>query len=226
MRARWSLLAAFLATLALSACNLFDETRTYRYRMTVEVDTPGGLKTGSSVIEVDARLETNPASPATKRINIRTRGEAVAVDLPNGRALFALMDKADGIAGAAFDPPRYRYDVENGYLKRIDDLKDMEGVAVVPRRAYPMLVTFADLDDPTSVARVDPDDLATSFGAGVRLKRITVQMTNDRVTTGIEERLSWLGTYPEPSLDPTHGPRDYSLPATLHHGAFRTGVTQ
>lgn len=59
--------------------------------------------------------------------------------------------------------------------------------------AYPMLVTFTDLSDPTSVAEVDPDDLAATFGKGVRLKRITVQITDDPVTTGIEERLGWLG---------------------------------
>ena len=60
------------------------------------------------------------------------------------------------------------------------------------RSAYPMLVTFGDLADPTSVAEVDPDDLAATFGEGVKLKRITVELTDDPVTTGIEERLGWL----------------------------------
>jgi hypothetical protein len=55
-----------------------------------------------------------------------------------------------------------------------------------------MLVTFGDLADPTSVARVDPDDLASTFGEGVRLRRITVELTDDLVTTGIEKRLGWL----------------------------------
>ena len=60
------------------------------------------------------------------------------------------------------------------------------------RSAYPMLVTFGDLDDPTSVERVDPDDLAATFGEGVSLKRITVQVTDDPVTSGIGQRLGWL----------------------------------
>ena len=60
------------------------------------------------------------------------------------------------------------------------------------RSAYPMLVTFGDLDDPTSVERVDPDELAATFGEGVRLKRITVQVTDDPVTSGIGQRLGWL----------------------------------
>jgi hypothetical protein len=52
-----------------------------------------------------------------------------------------------------------------------------------------MLVTFKDIADPTSVVLVDPDDLAASFGAGYRLKAITVQVTDKPVTVGIEKRL-------------------------------------
>ena len=86
---------------------------------------------------------------------------------------------------------------------------------------YPKLVYFRDIADPTSVEEVDPDNLAASFGPSVRLKRITVLVTNDDVTTGIEKRLGWLSEYPEPSLDPKHGPTDYSVAATTHHGDFR-----
>jgi hypothetical protein len=56
-----------------------------------------------------------------------------------------------------------------------------------------MLVTFADIADPTSVARVDPNDLATSFGEGVRLKAVTLEITRVEVTEGVVEGvLPWL----------------------------------
>ncbi|MDJ0979954.1 MAG: hypothetical protein QNI87_15620, partial [Erythrobacter sp.] len=74
--------------------------------------------------------------------------------------------------------------------------------------------------------RVDPDDLSASFGEGVELQRITVELTDEPVTTGIEERLGWLGEYPEPSLRPGHDLKDYSLPATLRHGDFLRRVKQ
>jgi hypothetical protein len=89
---------------------------------------------------------------------------------------------------------------------------------------YPQLVHFRDVRDPKSVAAVDPAHLDAAFGPGVRLKRITVQVTGDPVTRGIEGRLGWLGAYPEPSLNPNHGPTDYTISATLHHGDFRQGV--
>ena len=47
-----------------------------------------------------------------------------------------------------------------------------------------MFVRFADIADPKSVERIDPQ------AAGVR--RITVETTRDPVTTGIVKRLGWL----------------------------------
>ena len=63
------------------------------------------------------------------------------------------------------------------------------------RSAYPTLVTFANLADPASVKRVDPDKLAATFGEGFNLKCIAVQMTDDPLTTGIERRFSWMNSY-------------------------------
>ncbi|HAW37080.1 MAG TPA: hypothetical protein DCX71_13555, partial [Erythrobacter sp.] len=42
--------------LTVAGCSLTDQTPVYRYRLTVEVDTPDGVKTGSSVIEVDTEV--------------------------------------------------------------------------------------------------------------------------------------------------------------------------
>jgi hypothetical protein len=55
-----------------------------------------------------------------------------------------------------------------------------------------MLVTFEDLTDPSSVLAVNPDDLSATFGDGISLKRITVELTDDPVTHGIVQRLKWL----------------------------------
>jgi hypothetical protein len=55
-----------------------------------------------------------------------------------------------------------------------------------------MLVTFRDLADPTSVQAANPADFASMFGPGYALRRITVQVTDEDVTTGIEQRLAWL----------------------------------
>ena len=114
-----------------------------------------------------------------------------------------------------------------------DNVLLIKGKVRVPRKwrlhsswdevsAYPMLVTFGDLSDPTSVANVDPEHLAATFGEGVRLKRITVELTDDAVTTAIEERLGWLSEYPEPRLDPNYRrSTNPNLSQSLWHGDFR-----
>ena len=57
----------------------------------------------------------------------------------------------------------------------------------------PMLVTFADINDPASVKKVNPNDLAASFGAGYSLKSITLEITDEKVTKGVVEGvLGWL----------------------------------
>jgi hypothetical protein len=208
--------ALVLACLTLTACAFFDDpTPDYRYRLTVEVETPEGLKTGSSVIEVEQWFGPAGGSlrpTATKR---RARGEAVAVDLPGGQTLFALLRSESDIEWAQTVVARLAPELPEGERRgRLDNVLYLDGKVEVPRTypayawfpersAYPMMVTFADINHPTSVMRVDPDDLAASFGEGVKLKRITVELTDDRVTTGIEKRLPWKDAYLDNWFDGT-----------------------
>jgi hypothetical protein len=70
-----------------------------------------------------------------------------------------------------------------------------------------MLVRFRDLHDPASVERVDPSDLAASFGAGVKLERMSIEITDAPVTKGIEAVLPWLaGRESQRLFPPPPGP--------------------
>jgi hypothetical protein len=209
--------------LAISACASDDTAPDYRYRLTVEVETPEGLKTGSSVIEVKQRLVRAGSSPANMAVERRVRGEAVAVDLPGGRTLFALLRSDNNVDWASYVMQTLAPHSESEtFAQQLDNMLLLEGEIVLPRTfppvghleersAYPMLVTFGDLDDPTSVERVDPDDLAATFGDGVSLKRITVQVTDDPVTSGIERRLGWLGNIREMNLSNEDFPEDFPV---------------
>jgi hypothetical protein len=205
---RRTVLSALLASLAASllpGCAFAeDKAPDYRYRLTVEVETPEGVKTGSSVIEVEQLLSRSTAAPAKVGVQRKVRGEAVAVDLPNGKTLFALLRSENNVDWASYVYV-YLATHEKGkpFIDQLDNVLEVTGERTLPRMwppvgfleersAYPMLVTFGDLADPTSVAEVDPDDLAANFGEGVRLKRITVELTDDPVTVGISEQLRWL----------------------------------
>ncbi|MDG6078622.1 hypothetical protein E3U23_05375 [Erythrobacter litoralis] len=214
----WRIVGAVLAVAILAGCGFLglDPTPDYRYRLTVEVDTPQGLRSGSSVIEVETDVASATTIPSPGSVSHRVRGEAVAVDLPDGRTLFALLrsgtdaDWASRVMSMlAPDPPD---DVEDRFQARFDNLLALEGKLTLPRMwppvghleersAYPMLVTFGDIAVPTSVTEVDPDDLAATFGEDYALRRITVELTDAPVTTGIEKRLGWLPNYFDKMLD-------------------------
>ncbi len=196
----------------------------YRYRLTVEVDTPDGLRSGSSVIEVRRNMGRSAGAAFAEIVMTRVRGEAVVVELPNGQSLFALLRSKDSVDWASYVMPRLAPKIEGEKgRERLDNVLLIEGKVELPEQwpsrfrvdrlsGYPRLVTFANLDDPTTVARVDPKALDASFGEGVSLRRITVELTDDPVSAQIDEILPW--------LEGTQGPlvylpvREYPEPGT------------
>jgi hypothetical protein len=218
-----TLMAGLVVMLSGCGSTLHD----YRYRLTVEVETPEGLKTGSSVVEVSTTIAGKNSIPTPGYVSRRARGEAVTVDLGKRGVLFGLLrsdENSDWAAGVMFgfapDVPIPRdadgkYDSAAHFRDRFMAMLENRKLIVLPERfksseglARPMLVRFRDINDPTTVERVDPDNLTASFGEGTKLRRVTVQLTDDPVTTGIEKRLGWLKDQ-RGSLIPI--PRDKSI---------------
>lgn len=225
------------AVLALSGCDALERPATEaRYRMVLAVETPEGVKNGSSVIELRAVSNPDWMRKSSGRTGATSfKGEAVAVDLPNGQTLFALLrGEADGTT--PYTLLRYAQKIDMATVDNPQELLErMAGNReefVLPRRrdagcvpsqrcndsAYPMLVTFKDIADPTSVVRVDPDDLAPSFGAGYRLKAITVQVTDEPVTVGIDRKLPSYG--PETGFDEWFKGLPYGDPKAISKSDF------
>ena len=188
---------AGVAAMLLSGCDVNSPTmgfiwqEPYYPKLKVEVETPEGIKTGYSVIEVKW-------DKAGRGFNVR--GEAVAVDLPKGETLFVLLG-----SGSSGDWAAYLHQIvklENSpedqalYYSRIAANRQVWPITgdhlppwVDDRTNYPYFVRFRDIKDPKTVERVDPADLAKTFGPGVKLKSFTLQMTDEPVTEGIAERL-------------------------------------
>jgi hypothetical protein len=238
MMMRRAILGAGLAgVLVLASCQA-SESSSSRYKLAVEVETPEGVRTAHSVIAVQFS-RTMKGFEALGGGGVRARGEAVALDLPNDQTLFVLLRSATNAdwAGQAHwrRYPKSPHEFETT-SKFYEAMMNDKTVYPVPREVkwtggemmdnYPYFVTFKDIGDPISVERVDPDNLAASFGAGYRLKGLTVQVTDEPVTVGIKNRLAWLSDYPEPSLKFNHGPKDFSLSAKLQHRDFSRGSTK
>jgi hypothetical protein len=196
--------ASSAGVLALAGCD--GPYASYRYRLALTVQD-GGLKTGSSVVEVAEHYTRNIDSPGL-RSNAR-RGEATLVDLGGGRLLLGLLTGGARWIGQSLpkNPPKTTWtDSPSGMLIEALGLPDSWQRQAAPDcgsllgrppfrlspEQMPNLVTFADASDPTSLAWVDPRDLAATFGPGVTLAAATIEITNDPVTQGLENRLPWL----------------------------------
>ena len=196
-------------------------TYTHRYRLTIEIDTPEGVRSGASVIEV-TRKDYGWIPITQGRYEFRVRGQGVFVDLGANRHVIALL--ATGERAESTDPMISLAIEAFGYYKWDQDAwagrKPMQGLAALQPPLVPTLVTFGDLSDPktarvvyatdarvTNDGRTGPrtwnvvsvDLLSDTFGLGVRLKRATVQIVKDPVTTGLLERLPWWGAPGRPA---------------------------
>jgi hypothetical protein len=176
-------------TFVLSGCGA---KRTMRYKMTVEVQAPDGLKSGFAVREVLYPSSTDGWFPFGESKGYPTLiGEAVAVDIASGKTLFALLTSGDAM------PDYAARDIVSLFRQLNTDEVQLwpnppKVRAPIIRNPLPMLVTFNDISDPTSIQRLEPERLVDSFGAGVQLKRIMIEKTNEETTVAIVKRLEWL----------------------------------
>jgi hypothetical protein len=168
----------------------------YRVRITVNVDTPQGLKSGSGVLQIRAtrypawmEMSSGPYGQSMSII-----GEAVFVDIgpdqqgkhQNLIALMSLGPRGDDVdfyrlPAMAFEPV---------WKKRMDALKTYPDIQVeltrlppgtrasLSGKLIPTLASFLDLNDPLSVRLVEPETLGSFFGNGVGLRDVSIELVS------------------------------------------------
>jgi hypothetical protein len=166
----------------------------YRYRLIIEVETPDGLKTGSSVIE--ARARTQSPGLSGRSVVPSVRGDAVFVDLGDGKNVVGLL--ASGRNGSRVDAPitmpMEAFKARNCRESMCSWRKmlSMSGRRDLTPGQFPTIVTLGDVNGPETARVIEPGEFESVFGAGYRFKRAWIEMTDDGVTRGIKERLPWL----------------------------------
>lgn len=208
-----------------------------RYRMTVDIDDNGVMRSGSSIWSASVRRPTLGLGSA---YDSSFKGEAVAVELNDGRYAFALLvagngsDYASAVPLVLFgDSARERHGRPRKFMPP-DHILDMQEIAarvgeVAPidcretPAICPMLVTFANPQDPKSVV-----SLAGEAG-GLKSNRIvvtgiSVEITRAPVTDRIRPILSRIGIAEDRSLDNDfHATTSPTLTQRLNYSAFRRG---
>jgi hypothetical protein len=171
----------------------------HKYRLTIEVDTPEGVKSASGVMAV------HPDRGYTRKGRSTTKGDAVLLDLGGGKNLLALLahrDKSLDLDGMNYLALRaYK---AAGRNVSFNEMNRLTGAAPVEDGLIPILISFADLGDPATARAVPPEDLERAVGKGIHLHGITAEVVpnglwpldfggalGEPVTRGVEAKLPW-----------------------------------
>jgi hypothetical protein len=194
-------------------------TCTFRYKLTAEVMTPEGLKSGSSVVEVSYQKSLGLLPDSRGKHFDSLRGEAVYVDMGNGQNLFVTLGTLDSnrpspgwLHSNPFREPS-EYELMIGSLdpiwlpvklfrlgraegkelemcRRVSKFNGAKPEPINPNN-LPTLVTFSDLHQPETAQVVDPHNLAAIFGVGHSLAA-RIEISNEPITHTIDGILPWL----------------------------------
>jgi hypothetical protein len=228
MNCTFRLAIALCAALALAGCG---RSASYRYKLTLSLDTPDGVKTSFNVVQIDYWTVSIPAQGEPHK----THGQGLYLDLGPGRKpLIALLthirranERPNDIRWLEDDPIRimarlclnvtaiYSWiDVASNFVS----CKTPFGITPAD---LPDLVTFVDVNNPNSVQLVDPNNLAATLGPGVAWRLMTLQATDEPLTTGIEKWLPWVDDHTIHMR--LAGLKDFDgLPAEIYPISFKT----
>ena len=173
----------------------------HKYRLTVEVETPDGIKSASGVMAV------TPDRGYSRKGHTATSGDALFIDLGGGKNLVTLLahlDPALDLDGTNYVALR-AYGASSGHRVSFNEMSRMRGVVPVTGALIPVLAMFADPADPSTMRTVPPDNLASVLGNGFRLRGVSTEVVpngfwpvdfgsvlGEPVTRGIEAKLLWL----------------------------------
>jgi hypothetical protein len=199
MNLKWVGPVALLAALVIG-----DQIRInrpgHKYRLTVEVETPEGVKSASGVMAV------HPDRGYSRGGHTRTKGDAVFVDLGGGKNLLALLAHIDN-KSVDLDGMNYlalRAYNAAGRKVSFNEMNRVSGAVPVKGALVPVLVTFTDPGDPGTARVVLPDEVEATLGKSFHISSILAEVVpngiwpldfggplGEPVTRGIETKLPW-----------------------------------
>ena len=190
-----------------------EKTYSWRYKMTVEIETPEGIKTGSAVREVtEIFIPTYNKDPRDPKYSVgqTMKGEAVVVDLGKRGIVFSLLkgpllgvDYGATIPFYVFSGPPGRT------VEGAEYYSQLKAKTVLDPTHYPMFITFTDMNDPKTIVSIlefkpnttyprqysiEKNEFEKYFGKDVSLKSVIIEMTNEPVLSKIGGFIPWFGS--------------------------------
>jgi hypothetical protein len=166
----------------------------YRYRLTLAVETDGEVHTGSSVIEVQwvGQPKLGQAPPFYPYVY----GQGVFVDLGSRGAVVATLITGDtsvftagGAVSAMFVAARaFGNDSSIDSLPQLPSLRGRRDLA--PDN-MPRLLWFPNVANPDSVRIIRAENIPSLFSPNARLATAYVEITRDPIVIDIDKKLPW-----------------------------------
>jgi hypothetical protein len=150
-----------------------------KYKATIQVSTPSGVFQASRNVKKYYYLSFGYING--KSIKTGFVGQAIPVDLPNGKTIFMTYENYSSFQNEIPIPWTRDFQIIKG-----------KKVFVVEKERYPIIVLFKDLDDPSSAIEVLPGNESETLGKGYAIKKIYFEETNDEPNGDIMSRLPWL----------------------------------
>jgi hypothetical protein len=161
----------------------------YKYKLTISVDTPEGMKTDWNVVELDY-FRSWAGEPH------RAYGQALVLDLGAHGTLVALLTQARRKAWGENDPSSIIFKQCGGDIREvlgaIDLVRGIEGckaIYPVDLTDLPDIALFKNAKDPATAVVVDPRHPEASLGPGVTIRSATIQLTDEPLTRGVDGHL-------------------------------------
>lgn len=183
---------------------------TYRFKLTVELNTPGGLKTASGVFEVYEFQDYGMPGWNT-HYGIR-EGEAIYVET-GAKPLILIMATGGKELEGDYFPELGQIafsDLDKNDWKTARELSRMVGAQAIVRSCfdipgtpghryrerrndcYPTFVSIDSVVDPKTIKVFAADEIEENLGRGVKLARITISIVDEPIHHDIVNRLLWL----------------------------------
>lgn len=174
---------------------------TYRYRMTVEVETSEGIRSGSSIVELH-RSESKSLLFGNIR-STSVKGEGTAVEVEKDKTLVVLLQKDSENFNFIYKDHAYRMFLStfpisekdfNYNLRRINKyygtLKNAKGI--LPKEEFPLMLTVVkDKSGKSVVHEVDSKNISDVFGNDVKFRDIIIETTNEPISETLKDFSIW-----------------------------------
>jgi hypothetical protein len=180
-----------------------EQSLAVRYKLSYEIEVNDEIRAGSGVMQIRV-IETTNTRGGGQSIGFDISGEAIPIDLGDGRYLFSLLSGGDGIRIEGWNNAYHSMTHDKFLMVAFSDyavsaynilanfrlLKEKMPVVEVPAHILPKLYISSEINEPEAFVYVKPDELD---GFGIKIRRVSVAITDEKVTQGrIMRILPWL----------------------------------